>query len=107
MDKEIRKRFLEGINKFNTGNFYKSHDILEDVWFDIRDENRSFYQGLIHLAVGFYHISEKQNPAGSLLQLIKGVQKLSAYLPKYEGVELKNLLINVKKCINQIENIKA
>jgi predicted metal-dependent hydrolase len=106
MDKEIRKRFLEGINRFNEGNFYECHDILEDVWFDVRSENRRFYQGLIHLAVGFYHITEKQNPDGALLQLKKGVQKLTPYLPGYEGIDLKNLLKGIQNCIQQIEKLK-
>jgi uncharacterized protein len=106
MDREIRLRFASGIKKFNDKDFYASHDILEDVWFDTLGSDRSFYQGLIHLSVGFYHITEKKNPNGALLQLRKGIAKLMPYKPEYEGVELSKLLGKIEKCVNQIERIK-
>lgn len=102
MADEILERFTLGIDKFNKGEFYECHDILEDVWFEIRGQDRKFYQGLIHLAVGFYHILHRNNPKGALSQLNKGVTKLSAFKPAYQGVELENLVRKVERCINEI-----
>jgi uncharacterized protein len=106
MADEILTRFSEGINKFNEHEFYECHDLLEEVWFDSRGVSRRFYQGLIHLAVGFYHITLRDNPTGSLSQLKKGVEKLTAYAPEFQGVELRIFLLNIKKCIEEIELIK-
>jgi predicted metal-dependent hydrolase len=106
MNEEIRLRFASGIKKFNDKDFYASHDILEDVWFDTLGSDKSFYQGLIHLAVGFYHITEKKNSKGALLQLRKGIAKLTPFKPAYEGVELSKLLGKIEKCINEIERLK-
>ncbi len=106
MDEDIRLRFASGIKKFNDKDFYAAHDILEDVWFDITGSDRSFYQGLIHLAVGFYHITDKNNSKGALLQLRKGIAKLTPYKPAYERVELSKLLVNIEKCVNKIERFK-
>ncbi len=106
MNDDILERFHEGIRKFNNGSFYECHDILEDVWFDIRGQSRKFYQGLIHLAVGFYHILERNNPKGAISQLTKGTEKLSDYKPSYQGVELENLLAKVHKCIQSIKDIQ-
>ena len=99
---DLVARFSEGINKFNEGEFFECHDILEDIWFEIRGSTRNFYQGLIHLAVGFYHITVRENSKGALSQLNKGIQKLKAYQPEFNGVELTRLLENVDLCIAEI-----
>ncbi len=102
MEEKLLQRFKHGIVKFNAHEFYDCHDILEDVWFDVRGNSRRFYQGLIHLAVGFYHITVRKNPKGALSQLNKGIEKLSGYLPAFQGVELKYLLIKINSCIEVI-----
>lgn len=103
MGEKLLPRFKLGIVKFNAHEFYDCHDILENVWFDVRGSSRRFYQGLIHLAVGFYHITVRKNPKGALSQLKKGIEKLSGYLPSFQGVELKNLLMKINSCIEEIK----
>lgn len=104
MDEEpVIERFKKGIEKFNAGSFYDCHDILEDVWFDVRGPSRRFYQGLIHLAVGFYHILERENPKGTISQLTKGIEKLTDFKPQFQGVELELLLTDIKLCIDEVE----
>jgi predicted metal-dependent hydrolase len=104
MDEGIFERFRDGINLFNNRSFYECHDVLEDVWFDVRGPSRRFYQGLIHLAVGFYHITVRENPKGAVSQLGKGIEKLLDYKPEFQGVELDNLLKEIEKCRNLIKN---
>lgn len=106
MKKELRERFLEGIEQFNSGNFYECHDILEDVWFDVSGNDKAFYQGLINLAVGFYHITEKNNPMGALLQLNKAIIKLIPYKPVHEGINLGRLIPRIEECIKNIQMLK-
>ncbi len=106
MQDDILSRFSDGIEKFNEKDFFECHDILEDVWFEIRGESRKFYQGLIHLAVGFYHIIERDNPKGALSQLGKGLDKLEPYEPHFQGIELEHLLKKIRVCISEIEKIK-
>jgi uncharacterized protein len=107
MEDGIFERFCEGINKFNEGSFYECHDILEDVWFDIRGPSRRFYQGLIHLAVGFYHILVRENPKGAVSQLSKGIEKLKDFEPKFQGVELARLLGEIETCLEEIRKSGA
>lgn len=101
----IAGRFEEGIKKYNDHDFFTAHDILEDIWFEIRGRQRSFYQGLIHLAVGFYHITLRKNIRGSLSQLRKGIDKLSEYRPEFQGVELDDLIIQVESCVRIISEL--
>ncbi len=104
-EESILARFSKGITKFNGGSFYECHDILEDVWFDVRGSSRLFYQGLIHLAVGFYHILERENPKGAISQLSKGINKLSEYKPQFQGVELDTLLKRIEACIEAVKSL--
>ena len=104
---DIIDRFENGIKKFNEGEFYDCHDILEDVWFEIRGSSRRFYQGLIHLAVGFFHLTRRNNLNGTLSQLNKGIIKLSDYSPEFQGVEIKNLLKNVSNCLEELNEGKS
>jgi len=44
---------------FNTSRFYEAHDVLEHLWLQCRDTNRSFYQALIQLAGAFVHFQKQ------------------------------------------------
>jgi predicted metal-dependent hydrolase len=97
------KKFIEAINLFNDEKFYECHDVLEDIWFEKRDSSRDFYQGLIHLAVGFYHLKEKKNLTGALRQLDKSIKKLTQYKPGFEGIELEKLTKRIGRTVNEIK----
>jgi len=106
MEKELQERLEDGIRKFNERKFYECHDVLEDVWFDVRGSSRKFYQGLIHLAVGFYHLTHRNNLKGTISQLQKGISKLSEYEPEFEGIELRQLLKEVRTSLHKIERME-
>ena len=98
-----QKRFKEAISIFNNGEFYKCHDLLEDIWYEVRDDSRNFYQGLIHLAVGLHHLTVKKNVTGGIAQLDKAVKKLTPYRPQFEGVELEKIITKIKRIIAAIK----
>lgn len=92
MDDYTRSRFIQAIDKFNKKDFFECHEILEDIWFDTRDDSRDFYHGLLHFAVGFYHLIKKNNIKGTSMQLEKGLNKLSNYPAEYNGINLEKLV---------------
>ena len=49
------------IEQFNQQDFYACHDTLEALWMEAIEPDRSFYQGLLQLAVGLYHFSHHQS----------------------------------------------
>src|SRR6266852_4662336 len=77
--------FEQGIELFNRCAFFECHEVLEDLWKPERGPRRLFLQGVIHLAVGFYH-HQQGNRIGAERQLRKGLKKLAGYLPEFEGV---------------------
>ena len=84
-----------GIKLFNENEYFAAHDFFEDIWTDCHNESRLFFQGLIQISVGFYHLV-CGNYTGSLSQLNKGVQKLSEYPKTYFNINIEKLLIDVK-----------
>lgn len=98
--------FQKGIEYFNTGYYFEAHDIFEEVWMDERGEGVQFFQGLVQLATGFYHL-RMNNLKGAASQLNKGVAKLERYKPEYRNLELTELLNQVEVCIDSIQNNKS
>src|SRR5437660_9619516 len=91
-----------GIRLFNGGEFFECHEVLEEAWTPERGPRRAFLQSLIHMAVGSYHL-ERGNPVGAVRQLRKGLRKLGAYLPEYEGVDTQRLACDALRFLQRIE----
>jgi predicted metal-dependent hydrolase len=99
--KSAEMSFERGIDLFNRGEFFDCHEVLEELWRPERGERRLFLQGVIHLAVGFYH-HEQGNRMGAERQLRKGLKKLAGYLPEFEGVNTAQLYRQSLACLEEI-----
>lgn len=80
----------EGIRLFREGEYFLSHETLEEHWVEAEPEERDFYQGLIHLAVGFHHY-ERGNLKGALMQFRKARARLDRYPDRHRRVDLASL----------------
>jgi predicted metal-dependent hydrolase len=81
----------EAIAQFNSGNYYACHDTLEAIWNDSWQSDRAFYQGILQIAVGLYHL-KNQNWHGAAILLGEGTSRLPAYLPDYQSIDVERLL---------------
>jgi len=99
------ERFHRGIREFNERRFFEAHDVLEDFWHEYRETDRIFIQGLIQVAVGFYHF-ENGNYKGSCSQFTKAITKLEPYLPHHHGIETQRFLTSVKEWLGVAEKLK-
>jgi predicted metal-dependent hydrolase len=78
---------VEGVRLFEDGQYFLSHETLEEHWAEAPEQDRNFYQGLIHLAVGFLHHG-KGNDKGSRLQFTKASKRLSGYPDVYQQIDV-------------------
>jgi len=85
-----RDALARGIAQFNDGLFFECHDTLEEVWSGVRGPARDFFQGLVQVAVGFYHIGNG-NRAGGVTLLRRSLARLGRYPARYAGIELAAL----------------
>ncbi|PZO21808.1 MAG: DUF309 domain-containing protein [Leptolyngbya foveolarum] len=80
-----------GIAEFNTEQFYSCHDTLEAVWMDAEYAEKPFYQGILQIAVAFYHLGNLNWRGGAIL-LGEGLGRLLKFEPSHEGVDVEALV---------------
>lgn len=83
--------FEQGIAEFNQQQFYACHDTLEAIWVDAPETDKRFYQGILQVAVGCYHLSN-DNLRGAIILLGEAARRLCDYQPDYQGVDVEQLL---------------
>jgi predicted metal-dependent hydrolase len=83
--------FNQGITQFNQQEFYACHDTLEALWMEASEPDKTFYQGVLQIAVGCYHLGN-YNWRGAVILLGEGIRKLVDYEPDYEGINVSNLV---------------
>lgn len=79
--------------KYNEGDYYKCHDLLEAIW--LSDKKNLFIKGLLQWCVGLYHYSYG-NVKGTRLMMQSALHYLDPYRPFYWS-------LNIEKIINFIE----
>ncbi len=77
-------RFVE---LFNRGDYWESHEVLEDPW---RQNRSEFYHGLILSASCLVH-ARRGNPHGIRAQAAKAEAALRPYAPAYLGIDVAAL----------------
>ncbi len=93
----------DGIALFNESDFFSAHDFFEDIWMDADRDEKEFFQGLVQISVGSYHLI-CGNLKGAKSQLTKGITKLKKYEPDYYKVNLGLLNEQIKFLINNIDS---
>lgn len=83
--------FWVGIEQFNRGEYYACHDTLEAIWMEAIQSDRAFYQGVLQIAVGLYHLTNL-NWQGAAILLGEGSRRLDAYGEDYGGIDVVDLV---------------
>lgn len=105
MTEEIAPEFWQGVEQFNQREYYACHDTLEAIWFEASEPERTFYQGILQIAVALYHLSN-QNLRGAVILLGEGINRLRRYLPDYAEINVAELVeqsVNLLKTLQQAQ----
>src|SRR5215207_8428180 len=84
-----------GLELIEAGEYFAAHEVLEDLWREAEAEERDFFQGLVHVAVAWYQAG-RRNLVGWERQLEKAERRLSPYAPAHRGLDLDDLLKQVR-----------
>lgn len=99
---EIPSEFWQGVTEFNQGEFYACHDTLEALWMEAIEPEKTFYQGVLQIAVGLYHLSHK-NWRGAVILLGEGVGRLAYYQPFYWGIDVHHLILESRDLLQALQ----
>ncbi|WP_313802955.1 DUF309 domain-containing protein [Cytobacillus sp.] len=82
--------------KFNEGDYYTCHDLLEEMW--MTDKGNLFFKGLLQMSVAIYHY-EYGNVKGARLMMGAAHEYLQAYRPKHWGLDLEHVYLFIEKAL--------
>lgn len=97
--------FWIGIEQFNQQEFYACHDTLEALWMEAVEPEKSFYQGILQIAVGFYHLGN-QNRRGAIILLGEGMNRLRRYRPEFAELDIAQLLAESQAIQAQLQQLQ-
>jgi predicted metal-dependent hydrolase len=100
---KLDRRYLGYFECFNRQIYYEAHDVLEDLWLEVKgDRHFFFYKGLIQLAGAFVHLKkEKLNPAARLFRL--SLQNLSDFQPVTLDLDVESLISRMNHWLEILE----
>jgi len=101
----VAPEFERGIAEFNQQQFYACHDTLEAIWVDAPEADKRFYQGILQVAVGCYHLSN-DNLRGAIILLGEAVRRLCDYQPDYQEVDVEQLLEQALALLQALQQLQ-
>jgi predicted metal-dependent hydrolase len=91
---EVESHYERGLELIRKRSFFEAHEELELAWRAAPAVERDFYQGLVHVAVGWYQAG-RGNRYGCERQLAKAARRLAPYAPLHRGVDVDDVLAQV------------
>jgi predicted metal-dependent hydrolase len=81
---------VEGVRQFNAGEFYKQHDLFEELWMETDGPVRDLYRAILQVGVAYYQIL-RGNHRGARKMLLRSVQWLATLPDECQGIDVKAL----------------
>ena len=101
----IDSNLQKAIAQFNQQEFYACHDTLEEIWMDSVEPDKTFYQGVLQVAVGCYHLGNG-NWRGAVILLGEGIRKLIEYEPDYLQIDVTQLTDDSHNLLTALQDIE-
>lgn len=88
------EKYIEGIEAFNSGQYFECHELLESLWLEVGGNLGLFYQALIQIAVAIYHL-EGENLFGAISLCDAGLAKLTKVPDRYMGLNVRDFEVKI------------
>ena len=96
--------FDKGILAFNEKNFYDAHEYWEELWVNHKLKDAKFIQGLIQLAVSYFHLFN-QNLNGARSMIRKSIGKFDSF-GIIRGMDVSALVDEMKRVESHLNFIE-
>jgi hypothetical protein len=94
----------QGVEKFNSGQYYRQHDLFEELWVETEGPVRDLYRAILQVGVAYYQI-ERGNYRGALKMLLRSVQWLLILPDECQGVDVRALRDDAARVRAELERL--
>lgn len=88
-------RAVEAIRLFNAGEYYRQHDLLEELWRETEEPIRDLYRAVLQVGIAYYQVL-RGNRRGALKMLRRSLRWLDALPDVCQGVDVADLREGVR-----------
>jgi uncharacterized protein len=92
----VEVAYERGLELIERGEYFAAHEALEDAWRAVNPPERDFFQGLVHVAVAWYHACVTGRRRACESQLGKAARRLGPYTPAHRTLDVADLLTQVE-----------
>jgi uncharacterized protein len=97
----LEAAYKRGLEAIRAQRYFEAHEELEVAWRAAPEEERDFFQGLVHVAVAWYQAG-RGRPIATASQLEKASRRLGPYTPTHRGVDVGHVLAQVEAARNRV-----
>ena len=105
-DEPLPPLAIEGVKKFNAGEYYPQHDLFEEQWVNTEGPVRDLYRAVLQVGVAYFQI-ERGNYRGALKMLQRSVQWLVILPDVCQGINVAQLRQDSFKVRAELERLGA
>lgn len=98
--------FEKGRLAFNAGEYYDAHEYWEELWSEYQLSDRIFIQGLIQMAVGYFHLTN-DNLRGARSLFAKALPKLEQAPANQRDMNVDELRSGIRMTMEEVGRIEA
>jgi predicted metal-dependent hydrolase len=91
-DNTVTAEYKRGLELARAGEYFAAHEAFELAWRAARNDERDFFQGLVH-AVVFAYQSGRGRTIGAERQRAKALRRLGPFAPAHRGLDVERLLV--------------
>lgn len=101
---ELDIETLEAARTYNAGHYLEAHELFELIWMRQGGAQKIFYQGLVHLAMGFHYlVAGDYDRASAKLQ--RAAELLEDFAVDFLGFDVWTLRGSVALCRHRLAEL--
>ena len=101
---ELDRDTLEAVRTYNAGQYLEAHELFELIWMTKGGAERIFYQGLVHVAMGFHYLVAGDFERSSA-KLQRAAELLGDFEADFLGFDVEALRGSVASCRRRLREL--
>ena len=95
---------VEAIRTYNAGHYLDAHELFELIWMTRGGAEKIFYQGLVHVAMGFHYLVAGDFDRASA-KLQRADELLGDFAVDFLGFDVETLRGSVASCRHRLREL--